>query len=284
MQSKIIKVLRWVPFVVVGVELILLLSGVLTLAQATLIIATVEIALVFMLVIEFAALRAGFRRARRAGGSRSQAMSAALEYALPKPVAGMILQEFRVFGALFSVFRRNHDRPDPGYSETISYRRGLRTLVVVLIAVSAVLGLVAALFIPIPWLRWLLVALAAYWVLASVGYGSLMRINPHLAGPREIRLRLGKTVDVGVPAVGIDDVRLEAHTGERKSYVVSDDTLVVAVMGKTNVAVRLNEPVVLEPKRVSVFEDATDTPDVVRYVRFFADDPQQAVTALRALA
>lgn len=280
MKSKIIKVLRWLPFVVVGVELVLLLTGVLTLAQAAIIVVSLEIALLFMLVIEFAALQAGFRQARRANTTRTQAMAAALEYALPKPVAIMILQEFRVFGALLSGTRRR--RPAPGYSE-IPYQRGLRTVVAVLAAISGVIGLIAALFIPTPWVRWLLVALAAYWVLAAIGYGMLMSSNPHLAGPGEIRLRLGKSIDVGVPAGSIANVRLDPREGERSSYAVKGETLIVSVMGKTNITVSLKEPVIVEPKKVDVSEGETQEYKFVRYVRFFADNPRRAAAALRAL-
>lgn len=282
MRSKVVRVLRWLPFCVIGVELVLLLTGVLSIGQAAVIIVTLELALVFIVVLELAAFRAAFQRARKAGAPRTEAMAAAVQHVLPKPVAVLVLQEFRVFGALLRIVFRRREPVADGWSE-IPYRNGLRVLVFGLMGISTAAGVAAGALITLSWLRWLLVALAAYWLLGAIGYGALMQLNPHLISTREIRLRLGKTVNVAVPMVEERHVRQESCAGETASYRVADETLVVSVMGKTNVAISLPEPVGVRSRTAGALApDQGPQPEFVRHIRFFADDPQRVVSVLSA--
>jgi hypothetical protein len=260
------------PFAVVGVQVVLLATGIIDLARAVIIVLTLELALITVVIAELAALRAAFLRARKSGATRGRAASEALDAALPRPVAFMIRQEFQVFGALVLLAR---GRAGNGDRVALGYAREVRVMVWVLVVISVSGALAAGLFLTLAWLRWLLVVLGCYWALWAIGYGVLMARNPHLLDPRELRLQLGASRDFSIPTSAIRGVRVDERRGVRQTGQVSDGELTIALFGRTNLLLELEDGVAVE---------IGGEPRSVHRVRFLVDQPEPAAILLKEAA
>jgi hypothetical protein len=113
----------------------------------------------------------------------------------------------------------------------------------------------------------------AYGVLIGVAATAAGVTRPHVVTHDEVRVRWGAFLDVRLPRDRVVLVRRVRNLDESGHVRVDGDTLVVAVAAQTNVVLDLDEPVtVVRP----LGREAE-----VRRVRFFADDPDLAVRALR---
>lgn len=111
----------------------------------------------------------------------------------------------------------------------------------------------------------------AYGVLIMLGVVAAVVTRPHVVSAGEVRLRNGAFIDLRIPRSRIAEVRRVRNYGERGT--VDGDTFVLAVMSQTNLAIELTEPITAVRPLGREVE--------VRAVRFFADDPDTAFTALR---
>src|SRR4051794_10284345 len=125
-REAVNRILRWLPLVVVLVEFVLVISGVVDLADAVAVVLVLEVLLAVVVVGELAAAHRGYRSARRRGATGGDAVAAALDAALPPMVAFLLKQEFRVFGSLMRKIRR---RPDlPAGATALTYGASMRPL------------------------------------------------------------------------------------------------------------------------------------------------------------
>lgn len=264
------RAVRWVPLVVVGAEALLVLGGVVDLAEAAAVLLLVEMALAGLVVGAAAALRAGYRRARRAGAGRGDAISVALDAALPPVVARLLRYEIQVWVALYRRLRR---RPNiaPG-ATAFGYGGAMRFPLVGLTVVSMVEVVAVELIVPWPPVRWLLVLLGGYGMVWLLGFVASMWVNPHTVGPAELRLRFGFFADLAVPTALLRSARRELTGSHRETVEYEDGTLSVSVLGVTDVCVELTEPYPVDLGRAGVRP--------VHRVRLHADDPRAAVRAL----
>lgn len=269
-NPRVAALLRWLPFVVIAANLLLVLTGVVDLARAAIIVVVLEVCLLGVIVAEFAAIRIAYRRARSRGASRTQAFMAGLDACLPPSVAFVVKQELLVTLALPRLFRR-----ESRAEGVTSVRSGGPTAAVALsMSVLALSGAVLALlFVGGPgWLRWVLFAVAVYFVLYALGLWSLYGRQGHLVSERFLRVRHGANADFAFPTSEVVSARVSrsAHRGGPVS--VDEGTLTVSVFGGTNVVVDFGVPV---PAR---FFDREE--EHVTAVRFHADSPEEAVRVL----
>ncbi|WP_236572920.1 hypothetical protein [Streptomyces sp. GS7] len=118
------------------------------------------------------------------------------------------------------------------------------------------------------------VALVAdvYTLLMMLGFQASAVTRPHVLGPDALLLRAGARWEVRIPLERIVAVRYDLRlTQDAKK---GDGVLEMAVGGQTSVTVELAEPVVA----VGVLGRR----EVVRTVRFHADDARSAVLAVRS--
>ncbi|WP_235997757.1 hypothetical protein [Nocardiopsis coralli] len=269
---KVAAFLRWLPFIIIAVNLTLLFTGVVNLAQAAVLIVVLEMCLFGVVVVEFAAMRIAFRRARTRGATRTQALMASLDACLPPAVAFVIRQELLVMLAIPRVFRRRSK--DTGTTELRS--AGLAPPVSTGILLVTVPGCVLSLmFVGGPeWLGWVLFGVCLYFALYALGFRALYTTTAHSVGGGELRVRHGATVDLPFPTAGITGVREEEGLNRGKAVDVADGTLTASLFGRTNVVVEFGAP-----ERVGFFD--RDEEQVTR-VRFFTDEPAVAVDTIRA--
>ncbi|ARZ70389.1 hypothetical protein M1P56_05910 [Streptomyces sp. HU2014] len=124
-----------------------------------------------------------------------------------------------------------------------------------------------------PGLHEVVLALDVYTMLLVLGLHAGCVARPHTIGPDGLRLRHGARLDVRIPARLIASVRPELRfpTGNAPA----DGVLDVPIAGQTSLTVELTEP--LTVRRLLA------RPVDVRTVHCHADDPAEAVAALRAL-
>lgn len=107
-------VLRWAGPVVLAVELVLLLTGRLSLGEAAVVFVAVEAVLALAALAQGAAAVRSYRTARGGGADGEAAFEAAARAVLPGPIAAMVLHEAQLIHSLLLWVRgRQHGMP-PG--------------------------------------------------------------------------------------------------------------------------------------------------------------------------
>jgi hypothetical protein len=124
-----------------------------------------------------------------------------------------------------------------------------------------------------PPLRWTLLVLGVYGLLALVAFDGTLRQRPHLLRDRELLLRFGHFRTVRVRLDTLTSVRKHV-TGEHKRTVEVDrEGLAVSFMGETHVELRFSPP---------AEADVDGRTTTVTTVSFAAHDAPAAVSLLRA--
>ncbi|WP_043615203.1 hypothetical protein [Nonomuraea candida] len=272
-NKRLAAFLRWLPFIIIVVELVLLYTGVISFAQAAILIIILELCLIGVVIGELAALRIAFRRARKGGATRPQALLVAIDACLPPPLAFVVKQELQVFLVLPALLRR--DRHDEGFTP-VSCSGITRRISLGLLAL-AVAGVLLALLIGDPaWLRWVLLGLSIYLVFYALGLWTLYTTYRHLVGMDQLRVRHGATIDIALPLERLSDAAREDHIARAGQVVEEEDAFAVSMFGRTNVSVTFDEPVRVEPFGREPVE--------VRRVWFFADEPDACVALITGAA
>jgi hypothetical protein len=272
-RKALLRILRWLPLVVVVVEFVLVVTGVVDLADAVTVVLVLEALLAVVVVAELAAAQRGYRSARRRGATGGAAISAALDAALPPVVAFLVKQEFRVFGSLVRKIRR---RPDiPAGATALPYGASMRPLLWCMIVVSIIEVAVVELIVPWPTVRWILVILGVYGLIWVLGFAASLSVQPHTLSPVALRLRFGFFADVAIPAELLVSARRNVTSGHRHTVDRRGDELAVSVMGYTDVAVELAEPYTVDLGRKGSAQ--------VSRVQFQADDPAGAIAMINEI-
>jgi hypothetical protein len=165
-------------------------------------------------------------------------------------------------------------RVDVGPEEVaLPYHGPDRVLLWTLVVLSVLETAIVHVLVSWPPLRWTLLALGVYGLLAFVAFDGTLRQRPHLLRDREVVLRFGHFGTVRVPLDTLTSVRKHV-TGEHKRTVeVDGDGLAVSFMGETHVELRFAPPAEAEV-------DGRTTE--VTTVSFAAHDAGAAVSLLRA--
>lgn len=265
---------RWLPFVVVAVQATLYLTGVLTLAQAAILLLALEALLAVVVAGEFLLLVRAYRRSHQAGANRAEAFSDALEAVLPRPVAFLVRQEFRIFGALVGGVRRHRDAA-PG-DRLLAYGGRLRGILGATLGILIVELAIAEFLVPWTWLRWTLLILGVYGLVWVLGFAASAYTRPHLLDAERLRLRMTIFADVAVPLGALSQVAGGGIASHRSGVEAGGGKLAVSALGLSNMSLTFAEPVEVDCGKAGRH--------AVRNVRFYVDDPEAATAALRESA
>ncbi|ARF55056.1 hypothetical protein [Streptomyces gilvosporeus] len=121
-----------------------------------------------------------------------------------------------------------------------------------------------------PVARWVLLVVDVYTVLMMLGFQASAVTRPHVLGAEGLLLRDGARREIRLPLQRIASVGHDLRFSEKRE----EGVLHMAVGGQTSVTVELAEPVVAVR--------LLGRQEVVRTVRFHADDARGAVAAVRA--
>ena len=201
------------------------------------------------------------------------AISGSLRKITPDRGATAVKHNSLMVRALWLVVARRRDVPDD--AEAIHYGEQVRPLCWVFLVLNPLE--IALVELAVPW-QALRVALLVAGVLGTVWFLALIATlhkYPHALDADVLRLRYLAFFDTRIPIGKIGSVTATARSRSMKhSGDVVDDTLVVEVMGSTNLSLALTEPhsVDLGGRGVREF----------RHVDFWADDPTAAARSIRA--
>ncbi|MFI7222866.1 hypothetical protein ACIBO5_06545 [Nonomuraea angiospora] len=173
------------------------------------------------------------------------------------------------------IIRRRDGVPDG--ATVVTYTKAqtfMLSLMLFAMAVETVVVdlLLVALDVP-AWLRFAVLIADVYGLLFGVMLAAACATRPHVVTPDELRIRFGVYFDVRVPVERIVAVRASRNYNESGMVIVKDGRLSVAVSSQTNVTVELSEPVAF----VRPFGSRGEATSI----RFFADEPEKVVAALR---
>ncbi|MEV4581981.1 hypothetical protein AB0K16_52985 [Nonomuraea jabiensis] len=165
----------------------------------------------------------------------------------------------------------------PAGATVVTYAKGqtfMLSLMLFAMAVETVVVdlLLVAMDVP-AWLRFTVLIGDVYGLLFGVMLAAACATRPHVITPDELRVRFGVYVDVRVPVERIAAVRTSRNYNESSMVTAKDGRLSVAVSSQTNVTVELTEPVAFV-RPLGLRGEATS-------IRFFADEPEKVVAALR---
>jgi hypothetical protein len=258
--------------VLLGVELVLVLSGQLAWRTAAVVLVVLEAALALVVVGQLAGTIRRYRTARAVGTDREQALQDALRALLPGPVAVLVRQELLTWSSLALLVRgRRHGVQDGAVA--LPYDAALRPLGLVLVGVSVVELVVLELVVPWPPVRLVLLVLGLWTLLFVLGAVAGSVVRPHVLTDDELLLRVGAWAEARVPLDRVASVAARLRSASGSTVQLLDDgVLVVPVSGTTGVDVVLAGPTALATSRGRLTAGT---------VRFACDDPAAAVRALR---
>jgi hypothetical protein len=267
-SQRVLSAARWLALAVPLVDVVLVVTGLLSLRTGIVVALVLEALLAVVLVVEAAAFRRANRAARRDGGTRRAGLVAGAEAVWPPVVLRLARAEAGVVRALWWAVRR---RSTVGPGEVALPYAGRFRLVIGAVTALGVLE-TAVVHVLLPWetARWVLLAVSLYALVWVLGSGLSLFQHPHLLREDELVLRFGHLREVAVPLAGLVAVRRSVESEHKRVLLREGDRLVLSVMGDTDVELRFDPPV-----------DVAGQDEPVARVAFWADDPQAVVRLLR---
>ncbi|WP_248958707.1 hypothetical protein [Sphaerisporangium perillae] len=273
-----LRIARAVLYAVVPAELllaVLLLSGVPVPGP---VLAVAEPAVGAVLLLEVAVLLRLFRAARRGGAGRRAALRAAADRLVPEQVRRVLAFDLKGMASLVLWVLRRRDGV-PARAVAVPYAGEQSALILVMLFVMTVETVVVEVLLRglgvAAGLRTVILVLDLYGILFALAFAAACATRPHVVSAGELRVRFGAFFDLRVPRELISSVRLSRVYNEPGMVTVEGGRLGVAVSSQTNVVVELTGPVTIVRPLGRRAEVTT--------VRFFADDPGAALSALRPL-
>lgn len=270
------RALKWSLPVLILVEIALVRSGWLSIAEAVVVLVIVEAMLTLVAGVQAIRAVRRFQRQRAAGESGVAAFEDALTVLLPQRLARLIALELHLWICLGRWLLRR-SRPD---ERDFSYRKRsiLGALVLLVILTAPVEILTLELLIPWAWLRWILLTLAIYGMIWLIGLYASLVVLPHRVADDGLWLRYGLLNEGFVPFAEIAEV---AHAprrvpDSRDGLRVSEreQAAYLTVGGRTDVTIALARPV--------SFRTAFGWTAPVVLVHVAVDDPTRFVSALQS--
>ncbi len=183
--------------------------------------------------------------------------------------------------SLYGWILRRRDTHEPG-AVTFSYVGVVKPILIVFIAVSAIEVPIADLIVSrlVPWtsVRVLVLVVGIYGLIWMLGLLAGLRMHPHVADDKGLRIRNGPRVDIRLPWTAVATVsrRYRSLPSSRAVQVerIHDDVIVnIATGGQTSVDVILRAPTTIAVGKAAD-EPATE-------LRCYADDPDALVAVAR---
>ena len=248
MKRKAERALKWLLPTLVLAEVALVWSGVLSVRDAVIVVAGIEVLLTLISVRQMFVAMRRYRQGRGSGLDAWSALEDGLAVVLPRKVARIVVLEPRLWVCLFRwVFRRTKLREGEfGYNK----KSTMDMLVLLVVLVGPVEALALHLLVPWAWLRWSLLAVEVYGTFWILGFYASLSALPHRIEEAGVRLRYGAFARVFVPYTEIESVGravLRAPGGGDGLRTSSEEeTAYFAITGKTNLTLGLKAPQTIE--------------------------------------
>jgi hypothetical protein len=270
--------LKWFLPALIVAEIALVWGQVLDAGTALLVGGGIELLLLLVVGGEIALMVRDYRRNRAAGLNVEAAVVEGLSVLLPRPVARFVALEPRIWICLYRGAVRR--RPLAADEFRYSKRSMMGTMLAFAVMVVPVETLAYEFLISWPLVRWILFFATVYMTLWVVGLYASLQVLPYRLEAAGMRLHYGLLAEGFVPYAQIADVvveRAKAPGGQEGLRAVPQrGTAYLAAGGRTNLTLRLREPVVLQ----GMIKEAAPA----RVLYLAADDPARLAAALRERA
>jgi hypothetical protein len=277
-RRLLIKLLKWTAASVIGVELLLVATGLLDLSDAVVIAIGLELLCGVLALALAATARVVYRQLRREGENRSEALFQAAATVLPRPMVMLLRQEL---GSLVSIALLVRGRKDvPAGAIVIKYGSTHKVFLIVMMVIIPVEVLLVEFLVPWAWLRTVLLVFAIYSAIWLFGFFAGLHTRPHYIDSRHLVLRMGHLAAVSVGVDSIRSVRRDYHPKYKGLVAVADDYVAIPGISGTVLTVTLDPetPVRIRGREtVHAGEVRFDTDDVEgasRSIRERAGSPQ----------
>jgi hypothetical protein len=261
----------WAAVLIPLVDLLLVVTGVLTVATAVVVAVVLEALLAVVVVAEWVAFRRAWRAARARGDRRSEALLAGLEATAPRPLVLLVRSETGMWQSLWwAVCRRRAVLPG---QTALSYTSRIGVMLWVTIALTPIE--MAAVHVLLPWhaVRVVVLVLSVVSLVWMLGFTLGLQQRPHVLGPDQLVLRFGHLREVVVPLADVVDARAATTVDHPRNLQLGEGQVALSVLGESSVRLQLRQGTVLS---------LDGRPVDAERVLFFADDPRAAVRDLRA--
>ena len=272
------RLLKWLLPVLILAEVALVRLNVLDLRGAILMVVGLEILL--LLVGWYQVLHAvrRYRRNRSSGLDVWAALEDGLTIMLPRPVARFVVSEPRLFYCLAKwVFRRTK----LAEGEFSYHKRSTMDMLVLLIVLVSplevlILELLLQAFLPLLWLRLLVLFLEVYGLFWFLGFYASRIALPHRLEKNGVRVRHGTFAEGFIPYSVIESVERRYRKGSRSGdgLDIDDREAFFAIAGHTDVTLALSTP-----QRLNGFLRPTSPVDTLH---FAVDTPERFIKDLEA--
>jgi hypothetical protein len=240
------RLLKWLLPVLILVEVALVRLELLDLRDAILIVVAVELLILVVGGTQVLSAAREYRRNRASGFDGWMALESSLAVLLPQLVARLIVSELRLFYCLIRwTLRRTRLRE----GEFSYHRRSTLDMFVLLIVLVSpvevlVIELLLQAFLPLLWLRLLVLFLEIYAVFWIVGFHASRIALPHRLEVTGLRLHHGIFAEGFIPYSEIQRVqpfkRKAPEWGD--GLQIAEDEAHLAIGGNTNVTLELGSP------------------------------------------
>ncbi len=241
--------LRWAGLLVLVIEILLVTTGLLDWRVAAGILVVTEGTLSVLGLVFGAAFISQYRKLRRTGQGRREALGEAFFSLLPPPIAEMVRHEISVWGILArAVTFRTQARPGDRLLGRVGFawRPGV---LAALLAAGGVTLITRAGVSPLPIAGTVVLLYAAA---AAAAFATAGRVRPHTLGREDIVLRWGLYHSARVPLTAIDRVQDAERSGDRRA----EDFFRVPGRGPGALAFHFREPVEV-PARLGAMRPVT---------------------------
>lgn len=259
----------WATPLLAVIEVILVTSGVLAVRTAVIVGVVIETTFWVTALSRTTAAVRRFRSERTKGLDGWVAAEDALAQVVPRSVARVLLIEPRLLSCLVRWSTGRHEGRAPG---AFSYHRGLRPLLVTIVALvageGAVVETLLALLVPgSPWV-WVALGVHAYALVWLIGFLASLVTRPHRIGPDALFVRDGIFSELQIPYGAIVGVRIPRHANFGRSGLKVDPAwaTVILAMGDANVELDLDPT-------AEIHRSGASTPLCLRTLYITVDDP-----------
>lgn len=267
-----VRLARAVAWVVLPAELALVVCMVAGVPVPAAVLSGAEAAVLAVLVLEASVLWPRYRAERRRTGRRA-ALRAVVREVVPEGARRLVAHEVRALHSLgLWVLRRRHGVPRGAVA--FAYTGPQTAMMYGLLFVAVVETVMLALLVPWPVVHRILLVVDVYGVVLVLSLHAACVVRPHVVGADgSLRLRYGGLFDLRIPAASVARVRVDRRFPDGSPVRLgADGVLDLSVGSQTTVTVELTGPV--------GFVRPLGKPGQAHTVRFHADDPRAAVSAL----
>ncbi len=268
------RLFKWLLPVLILAEAGLVWLDLLDIGEAILVVAAVEALLLLVGGYGLLAAVREYRRRRVSGLDGWRAIEDGLAVLLPKAAARLVVSEPRLFLCLVKwAFRKIRLREGEfSYHKRSTFDMLILTVVLVTPVEVLVIELLLQAFLPLLWLRSLLLILAVYAVFWMLGFHASRVTLPHRLEETRLRLHHGVFAEGSIPYSGIRNARLDRRKAPKwgDGLQISGDEAYLAIGGSADVTLELRPPRPLQgffkpTKPVDTVHLAADEPE--RFLR-----------------